>query len=248
MIQNLLPRAELIGLARKYSREYDTKRITPAQQEEAAADGWRVVRKGRKSLRVAKDKRKPDLLESRVWMLFYKMGFQHLSGKNGCILPLSADSKTGPEDQIDVVAADSEVAVAVECKSAENPKKDQSLPDWISRFGEMKKRFAEGVRIVVAAEGKRHTGMIVFTWDIILTDNDFARAKEHGITLFDLSDLDYFEALVKHLGVAARYQFLCEIFPGKPIHGLEVRVPALRTKMGKNTLSRSPKTGQVAKM
>ncbi len=29
MIQNLQPRAELIGLARKHSKDYDTKRITP---------------------------------------------------------------------------------------------------------------------------------------------------------------------------------------------------------------------------
>lgn len=234
MIQNLLPRAELIGIARKYSKEYDTKSITPAQLEEANAEGWRIVRKGRKSLRVAKDKKKADLLESRVWTLFYKMGFQHLSGKNGCILPLSGNSKAGPEDQIDVVAADSEVAIAVECKTVENPKKDQSLPDWISRFGAMRKRFGDSIRSVVAGDGKRHIGMIVFTWDIILTDNDRARADEHGVTLFELSDLEYFEALVKHLGVAARYQFLCEIFRGKQIHGLEVRVPALKTKMGKN--------------
>ncbi|MBM4149940.1 MAG: DGQHR domain-containing protein, partial [Lentisphaerae bacterium] len=235
MLKNLLSRAEVIGLSRKHSKEYETKRITPAQETEAAEDGWRVTRKGKKSLRVAKDKRKSDLLESRVWMLFYKMGFQHLSGKNGCTLALSGDGTGGPEDQLDVVAADSEVALAVECKSVENPKKDTSLPDWISRFAAMRKRFADGVRTVVAADGKRHVGMIVFTWDIILTDNDTARAEEHGVTLFDHSDLEYFEALVNHLGVAARYQFLCDIFRGKPIHGLEVRVPALRTKMGKNT-------------
>lgn len=234
MIQNLLPRAELIGIARKYSKEYDTKSVAPVQLEAANAEGWRVIRKGRKSLRVAKDKKKADLLESRVWILFYKMGFQYLSGKNGCLLPLSGNSKANPEDQIDVVAADSEVAIAVECKTVENPKKDQSLPDWISRFGAMRKRFADSIRSAVAGDSKRHTGMIVFTWDIILTDNDRARADEHGVTLFELSDLEYFEALVKHLGVAARYQFLCEIFRGKQIHGLEVRVPALKTKMGKN--------------
>lgn len=234
MIHNLQPRSELVGLARKQSKGYDAKRISPAQIEEATAEGWRVVRKGRKSLRVAKDKKKSALLESRVWMLFYKMGFLHLSGKNGCSLSLSGDGKPGPVDQIDVVAADSEVALAVECKTVENPRKDQSLPTWISHFAEMKKRFSDGVRTVIPAEGRRHTGMIVFTWDIILSENDTRRAEELGVTLFDCHDLEYFEALVNHLGVAARYQFLCEIFHGKPIHGLEVRVPALQTKMGKN--------------
>lgn len=234
MIQNLLPRADLIGFARKQSKEYDTKRIPPAMQQQEEAEGWKVVRFGRKSLRVVKNKRKADLLEARVWTLFYKMGFQHLSGKNGCSLLLSNNDGGGPADQIDVVAADSEVAIAVECKSVENPKKDPALPDWLSRFGGLRKRFSDGIRSLIAPDGKRHTAMVVFTWDIILTDNDRARADEHDVILFELSDLEYFEALVKHLGVAARFQFLCELFHGKQIHGLEVRVPALKTKMGKN--------------
>lgn len=234
MLQNLLPRAELIGLSRKHSRDKDLKRITLSQEAETVAEGWRVVRRNRRSLLVAKGKRKSDLLESRVWMLFYRMGFQYLSGKNGCVLPFRKAEEKGPEDQIDVVAADADVALAVECKSVEAPKKDPSLPDWLSRFASMRKRFADGIRSAASPSGKRNLGMIVFTWDIILTDKDRQRAIEHNVAVFDCADLEYFEALVKHLGPAARYQFLCEIFHGNPIHGLEVRVPALRTKLGKN--------------
>ncbi len=234
MIRNLMPRGDLIGLARKNSKHVDTKRILPSQYEELRAEGWGLVRKGRKSLRIAKQKKKSDLLESRVWTLFYRMGFHYLSGKNGCALSLSGGDKPGPEDQIDVVAVDTEVAIAVECKSAENPKKDHALPDWLSRVSEMRKRFGDSIRIAIPQDSKRHIGMVAFTWDIILTDNDRARANELGVILLELSDLEYYEALVQHLGVAARYQFLCEIFCGKAIHGLEVRVPALRTKMGKN--------------
>lgn len=235
MLQNLMPRTELIGFARKQAKDHETKKVASSEVEQSVTDGWRLVRKGKKTASVVKQKRKSALLESRVWTLFYKMGFQFLSGKNGCTLALSDQGDAKPVDQIDVVAADSEIAVAVECKSVENPKKDGSLPDWISRFAEMRKRFSDGVRSAVPTTSKRHSGMVVFTWDIILTDNDRARADELGVVVFDLQDLEYFEALVSHLGVAARYQFLCEIFRGKQIHGLEVRVPALRTKMGKNT-------------
>lgn len=234
MIENLLPRAELIGLARKRASKFEIKRISPAQVDEAVAEGWRVVGPARKSLRVEKVKRKCDLLEDRVWMLFYRMGFSYLSGKNGCTLAVLPERGSGPADQVDVVAVDSEVAIAVECKSVEQPKKDPSLPDWMSRFAGMRKRFADGVRTAVPPNGKRHTGMIVFTWDIVLTDSDRARAEEQQVALFDCSDLEYFEALVQHLGVATRYQFLCELFRGKQIHGLEVRVPALRSRMGRN--------------
>lgn len=233
MIHNLLPRAELIGQARKNAKRQDTKRVPTPMIDSAISEGWRVKKKRRKSATLVRDKRKSDLLEARAWTLFYRMGFQYLSGKNGCKLSLGEGEK-GPSDQIDVVAADTEVALAVECKSAENPRKDASLPDWLSRFGEMKKRFSTGLKSVIPAAGKRHVGMVVFTWDIILTENDRQRADEHGVILFDQGDLEYFEALVGHLGPAARYQFLCEIFRGKQIEGLEVRVPALRTKMGRN--------------
>jgi DNA sulfur modification protein DndB len=233
MLSNLHPRLNLIGLARKNSKKDEFKRLDPAQLAEAQADGWQISKKNKKSILVSRKRRRPDELEARVWTLFYKMGFLYLSGKGGCRLQLNAKDPNGPSDQIDVVAADGEVAIAVECKSAEEPKKDSSLPSWLSRFGELKKRFGEGVRHSVEATGKRHVGMVAFTWDIILTDNDRDRAQQHQVVLFDYSDLEYFEALVSHLGAAARYQFLCEIFRGMPIHGLEICVPALRTKMGR---------------
>ena len=235
MLTNLHPRLNLIGFARKNFKKEEYKRIDAAQLAEAEADGWQVSKKNKKSILVSRKRRRPDDLEARVWSLFYKMGFLYMSGKGGCRLQLNAKDPEGPSDQIDVVAADAEVAIAVECKSSEEPKKDSSLPAWLSRFGELKKRFSNGVRQSVEATGKRHVGMVAFTWDIILTDNDRDRAQQHQVILFDHSDLEYFEALVSHLGAAARYQFLCEIFRGMPIHGLEICVPALRTKMGRKT-------------
>jgi DNA sulfur modification protein DndB len=234
MLTNLHPRLNLIGFARKNFKRDESKRIEPGQLAEAETEGWHVSKKNQKSIQVSRPRRRSDDLEARVWSLFYKMGFLYLSGKGGSRLQLSKDAD-GPSDQIDVVAADGEVAIAVECKSAEEPKKDSSLPAWLSRFGELKKRFSDGIRHTVEATGRRHVGMVAFTWDIILTDNDRDRAQQHQVVLFDYSDLEYFEALVSHLGAAARYQFLCEIFRGMPIHGLEICVPALRTKMGRKT-------------
>lgn len=55
------------------------------------------------------------------------------------------------------------------------------------------------------------------------------------MVLLDVADLDYYETLVHHLGPAARYQFLAELVPGRTIPGLEIRVPALQSKMGAHT-------------
>jgi DGQHR domain-containing protein len=96
----------------------------------------------------------------------------------------------------------------------------------------LRKPFSTTVAKVFPGPTKRHIASVIFTWDVILTENDQLRAEEANVSLFDIADLEYFEALVKLLGPAARYQFLAEVFRGKKIDGLELRVPALRSKMG----------------
>jgi DGQHR domain-containing protein len=72
----------------------------------------------------------------------------------------------------------------------------------------------------------------MFMSNILLSDNDRARAKDANIVVFDERDLEYYENLVSHLGPAARYQFLADTLPGKTVPGLELRLPAIKTKMG----------------
>ena len=42
----------------------------------------------------------------------------------------------------------------------------------------------------------------------------------------------YYDLLYSHIGEAAKYQILGDIFPGKQIPGLKIRVPSLQTKFG----------------
>lgn len=74
-----------------------------------------------------------------------------------------------------------------------------------------------------------------FTWDLIMTDNDLERAEQQKVAIINEHDLDYYEQLVSHLGPAAKYQFFADMLPNRRIHGLEISIPALRTKMGNNT-------------
>jgi len=205
--------------------------------EKAIADGWQALTgKRKKTVRVAKPKKKADLLESRVWTVLWRMGFPYMSGKGGAWLPLSSgedmSGHKGPGDQLDALAIDEEVIVCVECKSAESPRKNQTIPEVLTTQKALRKRLANAVARFLPIEGKRVVATILFTWDVILTENDMKRADEEGVVLFDERDLCYLEALVKHLGPAARYQFLAEVFRSKPISGLEMHVPALRAKMG----------------
>ena len=56
--------------------------------------------------------------------------------------------------------------------------------------------------------------------------------KEHGIIYFDYSAILYYKALVNHLGKAAKYQLLGQIFSGQKISGMDMKIPAIKGKMG----------------
>jgi len=71
-----------------------------------------------------------------------------------------------------------------------------------------------------------------FTYNAVLSENDRERAKEQNVVLLGDQDLSYYEMLTHHLGPAAKFQFLADLVPGKQIPALEIRVPALRSKMG----------------
>ncbi len=75
----------------------------------------------------------------------------------------------------------------------------------------------------------------MFLWDVIVGERERAAAESEGVTIMGLEDLESYEGLVAHLGSAARYLFLSELLAGRPIRGLETRVPAIRAKMGRLT-------------
>lgn len=232
MLQNVTHRDELTGLARQRAQSYTTKTIHKADLDEAITDGWEVQKKNKKSVRVTRGKPKALLFEDRVWTLLHRLGFTHLSGQGGAQLVINPKDAESPKTQIDCAAIDGEVAIAVECKTFQDAKKDPQFQEKLARHAICKRPFADAVARALPTDVKRLVGTILFTWDLVLTSNDVKRAEDQNVVLFDEADLGYYETLVSHLGPAARYQFLADIFPGRQIPGLEIRVPALRTKVG----------------
>jgi DNA sulfur modification protein DndB len=51
------------------------------------------------------------------------------------------------------------------------------------------------------------------------------------VPLLDEKDLEYYEQLVDQVGYAARFQFLADLLQGRSVPGLELTVPAIRSKM-----------------
>jgi len=231
MLTNMQGIEELSGLARARSREYETKTVSPSAVTEHQQAGWVIRKKNKKSVQLSRPKAHSALLEDRVWTVLYRMKFQFLSGRGGAQLAVS-DSNESPKTQIDAVAVDDEVAIAIECKSSEKLSKRPQFQQELGKHALIRERFTNAARRVSQPHAKRLVVLAIFTSNIVLSDNDKARAKEANVLLLDEKDLTYYETLVAHIGPAARYQFLAEMLPGKTVPNLEIRVPTIRTRMG----------------
>jgi DGQHR domain-containing protein len=231
MLANIRPVEELGTLARMKNRKFETKSVHARLVEEYRVKGWSVDKENKNSVRVIKIKSRGSLLEDRVWMLLYRMGFTHLSDAGGAALSISRDSE-GPTSMLDVVGIDQDIALAIECKSAENLSRRPAFQEELGKHALIRAPFSTAVRKTFEAEQKRQIVLAMFLSQVILSENDKARAKEANVVLFDEQDLSYYETLVEHLGTAAKYQFFADMLPGKEVPGLEICVPAIRFKMG----------------
>src|SRR3972149_1919887 len=232
MLDNIDIVDNLRGLARAKGRDYETKTVHPAIVEELLSKGWSEDKKNKRSVRLIRKKSHNAHLEDRVWSLLYRMGFGHLSGEGGATLLVNPKEADSPKTQIDVVGIDDEIAVAIECKSTEKPSRRPQFQEELGKHTLIRERFSNSVNKQYAAPFKRQVVLAMFISNISLSENDKARAKEANVMLFEEQDLNYYESLVSHLGPAAKYQFLADMLPGKPIPGLAIRVPAIKTKMG----------------
>jgi len=229
MLDNVLPVAELYGVARRKRQSLVYKSVRPALLDEEVKLGWKLVRKNRTTVRISKPKSHSVMLEDRVWTLLHHLGFSHLSGVGGAKLSTGPNN---PTTQLDVVALDGEVVVAAECKSSESAQRRPRFSEELAKLGAIRETLARAVRTDFPAEQKRQIVLAMFTSNATLSDNDRLRADEAKITLFTEAELDYYEALVAHLGPATRYQFLSDILPGKEISGLELTLPAVKSRIG----------------
>ena len=232
MLANLSLIENLPGVARARARDYATKTVNPALVDQLVAEGWTVDKSNKKSVRLRRLKPHGVLLEDRVWTLFHRMKFSILSMEGGAKLALDPKNPESPTSQIDVVGIDDEVAVAVECKSAETYTRRPQFQHELGKHALIRERFAAAVRSGYETPHKRQTVLAMFLWNISLSENDRSRAKEANVLIFDEHDLNYYESLTSHIGPAAKYQLLAEMLPGKTVPGLAIRIPAIKTKMG----------------
>jgi DNA sulfur modification protein DndB len=118
MLKNIHDHVELASLARRKVKKDIRKGIHKADLESYINDGWAFYRNLKNNIQVKKEKLHSTLLEDKVWSLFYRMKFSKLSAEGGAKLILNTKEPDDIGSQIDIVAIDEEIALAVKCKSS----------------------------------------------------------------------------------------------------------------------------------
>ena len=190
------------------------------------ADGWTVVKNyANRSALMEKPKPIGDAFEDEVWMIFQRMGFKIMNSDRKFKLEYSS----GLTKQIDVVAIDDEVCLLIECKAtSQEGNNHQWKTDLEAINGFREKLFAE----IRTQYPNRKCKYIFATKNYVIGDQDTKRMADFQIANFDYETVQYYAQLVDHLGRAAKYQLLGNIFAKQTISSLDEKVPAIEGKMG----------------
>jgi len=224
------PKALSSELRRRRS-PFNFQNVHPADIADAEAKGWKVQRRGKRAAKMRKEKSHDRWLEDRVWKLFHSMGFKKMNGAGFHVSYSRPDGSEGRK-QIDVYAEDEESIIIVECKSkAERGRRtlQKDLHETIALQNPIRNRIYE----TRSSSVKPKIIWIYATSNILWSEPDVDRAAGSDIKIITDNEIQYFEAFVKHMGPASKYQILGEFLKGQKVPGLgNTKIPAIRGKIG----------------
>ncbi|ABR91635.1 Hypothetical protein mma_0577 [Janthinobacterium sp. Marseille] len=225
MLSNLQKSDALQALARTKNRGIVHRSIKPVDFDAYAQEGWIFSRKNKTTIRVEKPKSEKHMLRDRIWCLLHKLKFEYITN--------DTLSEKSAEEVFDVIAVGEEVTIGITSLTPEDPLKRDSLRKLIERLSFDRERLGRNTQSALPKDEKKRVAVaILFLSGISIPEQEKNLAKDSNVILFDEKDLDYYEKLAGHLGPAAKYQLFADVLPGKTIPGLQIRVPAVRTKMG----------------
>ena len=197
-----------------------------AQKE---AEGWTIKKTYKNgSALMVHPKKVGDSFEDEVWMIFYKMGFSVMNADRHFKVSYSEEFPNLTK-QLDVIAIDDETCLFIECKETEKFERGKS---WLTEIGEMGNQYGGLIKEISKKYPGRKFKYIFATKNYILGSQDRDRLANAKIAYFDDETVSYYKALVEHLGPAARYQLLGNLFAHTTIKGMDEKIPAIEGKMG----------------
>ena len=229
---NLLTDEDLVQEASIVKKKTIEKKIDNEELTGYENDGWELKKKYKNGTSyIYKNKTDSEMFLNKVWTIFYKMGFTNMSKFEKFHFNYN---KNGDEFEklIDIVAMDDETCIFVDCYSEEFLERTISFTDEINSIVDSFRYLINEIKEVF---GERKCKYILATRNIVLSEKNKTELINNRISYFDEENVDYYNSLVEHLGTAARFQLLGNLFSKTTIRGMDERVPAIEGKMGNLT-------------
>ncbi|MFA5571057.1 MAG: DGQHR domain-containing protein [Sphaerochaetaceae bacterium] len=227
---NLIRDDEILREIRIKSKDFVYESVKKALTREYLDNGWELDRKFKTVDKLKKKKTISVKFEDEVWVLLASLGFNIMNKDNRLIIPYS-ENNSSLGKQIDILAADEETLLFVECKTAESIKSSNFKKELESIHGYRKGLIKEAKK-VLGNNNHRKIKFVFATKNYDISEKDVERMKEFNIFHLEDNSIQYYTSLVKHLGTAARYQFLGRMFKGQTIKEMKYRIPSIKGKMG----------------
>lgn len=189
--------------------------------------GWTAESYGQRTARMRLLKPEDVAFRDRVWATFARLQFSTMNVGDEVRIELTQRR----EARFSVLAADDETVLVIQCVAAEEVRSSQ-LKAEINALRETR---AETLRALRQAFPGRKAKVALATKNIALTPSAQSSLDDADIIHLDEESISYFLSLAEHLGKAARFQLLGNLFAGQRIQGLDSEVHALRGKMGGTT-------------
>lgn len=200
--------------------------VPPARIPEMEANGWLLDKRNKRSVRMRKPKPHDIAFEDRVWAAFARLGFTSLNKDRSLTLKYGAGDNES--QQIDVFAADDDVVLVVECKSSAEARTGQFKKDIEAIQGQR----AGCLRTIKAEYASHKVKFVLATNNYGVTKPTADRIASADIVHMNEEVIDYYLGLADHLGEAARFQLLGNLFAGQKIPNLDPEVVAIEASMG----------------
>lgn len=210
----------------KIKSPYEKVVVKKANIEKYIENGWEQFKVNKKSITMRKPKKDWIAFEDKVWGMIAEMGFQKVNELRN----FKIEYAPGLTKQIDVFAFDDEAILIIECKSTPERRR-VNFQKEINEFIALKDKLRDAVKVL---SDKPKVAFIFATNNAIISKTDRLRiedaAKSDNFYHFNQDTIEYYEQLSILLGKAAKYQLLGNLFQGQKVPGLEIKVPALKSK------------------
>ncbi|MEU8391416.1 DGQHR domain-containing protein [Micromonospora sp. NPDC048843] len=161
----------------------------------------------------------------RVWAAFAQLDFPTINRGVDFDLLSGSDRET-PE--ISVLAADDEVVLVVACHSSDSFRSTQFKRE-VQALLDIRE---DMIRVLRRHLPNRKPKFILATNNLAVTQSSRELMSRSGIAHLDEEAIEYYLLLAEHLGKAARFQLLGNLFAGQRIPALDPKVHAIRGRMG----------------